>query len=78
MYELRLHKAYEKIKEASAEFGVQGSHTISRQNPNREATYIKPMICTLEWHPPSAYKVKHRKTNFPCVVVVTTVLYAAS
>lgn len=48
MYELRLQKAYEKIKEASAEFGVQGTHTIGRQNPNRDATYFKTMICTLE------------------------------
>lgn len=79
MYELRLQKACKKLKEASAEFEVQRSHTIDRRNPNlKYAAYFKTIICTLEWHLPSGYKTKHRITNFPCVVVVTTVLHATS
>lgn len=77
MYELRIQKAYKKFKEASSEFEVQRSHIIGRHNPNRDAAYFKTIICTLEWHLLSGYKTKHRRTNFPCVVV-TTVLYVIS
>lgn len=70
MYEFRLQNVYNRIKEASAEFGIQRSHTIGRQNPNRDTQYFKAMISTLEWSLPSVCKAKHRRTKFTCVLVV--------